>query len=237
MQAEMIAWQSDYHHAEGEYQRMNEELLQEVPLASQAESRPESVNPPAVSFPPVFNTQFTVPVVSSSPQSIGQASGQAMDAEIQAKWASLSALRKSYPGAPPPANWVPQGVNVSTSAVQSSQATIPQFFNFIGSNAGNVLVTTGAPIMPFAISQIKEKSPPSSVPEPPSKSGWVWSELAQKWLKTPELIEKERAARLHEIVEEETQRSITEECTQNSGTTISPSEAARIKAEVQGVMK
>ena len=31
MQAEMIAWQSDYHHAEGEYQRMNEELLQEIP--------------------------------------------------------------------------------------------------------------------------------------------------------------------------------------------------------------
>ena len=107
MQVEMIAWQSDYHHAEGEYQRMNEELLQEIPLASPAESRPESVNPPAVSFPPVSNTQFTVPVVLSSPQSIGQTSGQAMDAEIQAKWASLSALRKSYPGAPPPTNWVP----------------------------------------------------------------------------------------------------------------------------------
>ena len=45
MQAEMIEWQSDYHAAEGEYQRMNEELLQEIPLTSQAESRPKSVNP------------------------------------------------------------------------------------------------------------------------------------------------------------------------------------------------
>ena len=59
--------------------------------------------------------------------------------------------------------------------------------------------------MPFAISQIKEKSPPNFVPEPPSKSGWVWSELAERSLKTAELIEKERAARLHGIVEEEIQ--------------------------------
>ena len=94
MQAEMIAWQSDYHHAEGEYQRMNEKLLQEIPLASQAETRPEPVNPPAISFPPVSNTQLTVPIVLSLLQSIGQTSGQAMDTEIQTKWASLSALRK-----------------------------------------------------------------------------------------------------------------------------------------------
>ena len=67
MQAEMIAWQSDYHRAEGEYQRMNEELLQEIPLASQAETRPEPINPPAIFFPPASNTQCTVPVVLSSP--------------------------------------------------------------------------------------------------------------------------------------------------------------------------
>ena len=84
MQSEIIAWQTEYHDAEGEYQRMNEELLQEVPLASQAELRPESVNPPAVSFPPMFSTQFTVPAVVSSPQS----SGQAMEADIQARWAN-----------------------------------------------------------------------------------------------------------------------------------------------------
>ena len=34
MQSEMITWQTEYHDAEGEYQRMNEDLLQEVPLAS-----------------------------------------------------------------------------------------------------------------------------------------------------------------------------------------------------------
>ena len=115
-----------------EYQRMNAELLQEVPLASEAGLRPVTVNPPIVSFPPVISTQFTVPAVVSSPQS----SGQAMEAEIQARWANLSPLKKSNPGAPPPANWVPEGINVSKSAVQDSQATIPQFFNFNGSSSG-----------------------------------------------------------------------------------------------------
>ena len=57
-----------------------------------------------------------------------------MDADIQAKWANLSALRKSYPGAPPPANWGSQGFNVSTSVAQDSQAKIPKFFNFVGSS-------------------------------------------------------------------------------------------------------
>ena len=32
-------------------------------------------------------------------------------------------------------NWFPEGLNV-TSEVQVSQATIPQFFNFIGSSSG-----------------------------------------------------------------------------------------------------
>ena len=69
MQAEMIAWQDEYQNAEGEYQRMNAELLQEVPLASEAELRPGPVNPPTISLPPVISTQFTVPAVISSPQS------------------------------------------------------------------------------------------------------------------------------------------------------------------------
>ena len=72
MQAEMIAWQGEYQNAEGEYQRMNAELLQEVPLASEAELRPRPVNPPTISFPPVISTQFTVPAVISTPQSSGK---------------------------------------------------------------------------------------------------------------------------------------------------------------------
>ena len=59
-----------------------------------------------------------------------------MDADIQARWANVSVLRKSYPGAPPLANWGSMGFNASTSVVQDSQARIPQFFNFMGSSSG-----------------------------------------------------------------------------------------------------
>ena len=95
-----------------------------------------------------------------------------MDAEIQAKCASLPALRKSYPGCAAPSKLGSAG-SLMYQHLQFNllKQPIPQFFNFIGSNAENVPVTIGAPIMPFAVSEIKEKSPPSSIPEPPSKSG------------------------------------------------------------------
>ena len=136
MQEEMVTWQTSYQNAEGEYHRMNEELLQEIPLSAPANVRPENaVNPPVFSSPLVSTPQNAVPTSVNLPSSSGQSAGQAMDADIQARWANLSALRKSYPGAPPPANWGSQGFNVSTSVAQDSQAKIPQFFNFIGSNA------------------------------------------------------------------------------------------------------
>ena len=53
MQEEMVTWQTGYQNAEGEYQRMNEELFQEIPLSAPAEVRPEiAVTPPVVSVPP-----------------------------------------------------------------------------------------------------------------------------------------------------------------------------------------
>ena len=55
MQQEMNAWQSGYHDAEEEYREMNEQILKEVPLASQAEIRPiMTENPPTVSIPLAF---------------------------------------------------------------------------------------------------------------------------------------------------------------------------------------
>ena len=36
MQEDMVAWQAGYHQAQREYQEMNEQLLQEVPLSSPA---------------------------------------------------------------------------------------------------------------------------------------------------------------------------------------------------------
>ena len=41
MQEDMVSWQAGYHEAEREYQEMNEQLMQEVPLSAPAETRPE----------------------------------------------------------------------------------------------------------------------------------------------------------------------------------------------------
>ena len=41
MQEDRVAWQSGYHDAEREYQEMNTQLLQEFPVSTQAEVRPE----------------------------------------------------------------------------------------------------------------------------------------------------------------------------------------------------
>ena len=46
------------------------------------------------------------------------------------------------------------------------------------------------------------------IPEPPSKPGWYWSELSERWFKTPELLEKERLAGEQANAEEEVESSI-----------------------------
>ena len=132
MQEEMIAWQAGYQEAEREYEEMNEDLLKEVPLPAQAVRPQGVVNSLPVSIPLVPTSQFTIPSPGRLPYSTA---GPSMEDTRQSDWARLSALKKSYPGAPPPVNWFPEGLNV-TSAVQVSQATIPQFFNFIGSSSG-----------------------------------------------------------------------------------------------------
>ena len=85
-----------------------------------------TVNPPMISIPPAGPSQFTsLSTFSIPPPSVPFVEGRddhTMDEAMKAKWAKFSAMR----------------ANVSTSAVQAPQATIPQFFNFIGSNAGNV---------------------------------------------------------------------------------------------------
>ena len=214
MQAEMIAWQDEYQNAEGEYQRMNSELLQEVPLASEAELRLGPVNPPPVSFPPIISTQFAVPTIISSPQS----SGQAMEAEIQARWSNLSPLKKSYLGAPPPANWVPEGINVSKSAVQDSQATIPQFFNFIGSTSGIPQPTVQPPANMERNTSIFNL--PQTVGFPPSLLDTYSQQMREMRGTTkpqPTVSERENSM---------------QDAEQYSGTEISSGEAARIRDEV-----
>ena len=65
----MNAWQSGYQDAKAEYKEMNEQILKEVPLASQAEIRPAiRVHPPTVSIPPAGPSQFTSLPTFSIPQ-------------------------------------------------------------------------------------------------------------------------------------------------------------------------
>ena len=85
---------------------------------------------------------------------------------------------------------------------------------------------------------------PISIPEPPSKTSWFWSALSNRWLKTPELIEKEKLAELKAATEDEAESSI-KKGSQTSGsnratigeTTISTSEAAMIRKEVQSAIR
>ena len=214
----MVAWQSGYQDAEREYQNMNEQILQEVSLPAPA-VRPEgSVNPPPVSIPPVSTSQFTVPSAENVPQSSGQSSGQAvgqsMDEDIQARWAKVSALRKSYPGAPPPANWGSMGFNVTTPMTQAAQAQIPQFFNFIGSSSGVSQAAIQAPASVEGNTTLFNL--PKTVGFPP--------ELLEVYGRQ---MRKVRGPVESQPTVEETETSTQEE-EQYSGTEISPEEAARI---------
>ena len=133
----------------------------------------------------------------------------------------LSTLKKSYPGAPPPANWFPEGLNV-ISAAQVSQATIPQFFNFIGSSSG---------MMPPTVQISTGMEQNTSVPD-----------LYQTVVFPPKLLEtysqqmeKVRGSKLPQPTVREPERSIPDE-DQYSGTEVSSREAAQIREQVQGIM-
>ena len=84
-----------------------------------------------------------------------------MDAGLHAEWVTVQALKKPYPGAPlPSVTMGSKGFNVGSSG-QDSQAQIPQFFNFIGSNAGNKTPSVNVPANP----SIKPKSVLDTTPE------------------------------------------------------------------------
>ena len=112
-----------------------------------------------------------------------------------------------------------KGLNVGSSG-QDSQARIPQFFNFVGSNAVNK-----TPVNVAAARSMKSKSIPDTTPEIQCEKGWYISSFDVKKKMTadnPALLEQERAE-LERIVEEES-------------STISAEEEAQIREEVRAVM-
>ena len=118
--------------------------------------------------------------------------------------------------------------NVSTSSVQAPQATIPQFFNFIGSSAGNEQSVRKAPVNIFV-----PLSTPESYPETQCEPGYYMCPFdgTKKMTDDNPLVWEKRR--------EEVQKSLDQYSagTISHGTTISPLEEARIWAEVRTVMK
>ena len=105
---------------------------------------------------------------------------------------------------------------------------IPQFFNFMGSSAGNVQSVKKTPTTIFVPPSI-----PVTYPETQRESGYYicpFDGTKKMTANNPLVLEKQR---------EELQKSLEqyEETLQYSGTTISPSEVARIKGEVRKEMQ
>ena len=120
------------------------------------------------------------------------------------------------------------GFNASTSVVQDSQARTSQLFNFIGPSAGNEQSVRKAPVnisVPFAT--------PVTYPETQWEPGCYicpFDGTKKMTADNPLVLEKRR---------EELQKSLDQygEGTISHGTTISPSEEARIREEIHTVMK
>ena len=137
----------------------------------------------------------------------------------------MSTLRKSYLGAPPPANWGSQGFNVSTN-VQRSQARIPQFFNFIGSGTDDVQVanktfvnvfTSSPQILNFVLEEHLEAR---------CEAGYyIYPFDGAKKMTTNNPLALE-------IQRKEVQKALEQE----ESSTVSTEEPARVRAEVRAVM-
>ena len=124
MQEEMLRWQDDVNEAEQGYERMEEELLKEIPIPNQPEM-PQTSNPPTVPINPL-QVPVTSPLQPIPEGSVVQAQSITpceMDRNIQIRWSKL--MEMQTPVKPSTLSSVPIG--------GTSQATNPQFFE-MGSN-------------------------------------------------------------------------------------------------------
>ena len=125
MQEDMISWQQDYRNEEEQFQELQDQLLQEVPLVETERVQNEGTIPPVVSTPlttqPKMPTIVEEPAVQTEDQSeVPQKFGEEMSPEE--RWRRL--VTES---AIPPE----RGNNVNVPG--EGQSKIPQFFNASGS--------------------------------------------------------------------------------------------------------
>ena len=96
----MDYWQMPENpNVEAEHQRLNEELLKEVPLSVPVTLGPMTENAsPVISFP-----QVVTPVSSSSQaKNVPPPQGWSMNGSENVEWVTGTALSKPYPSAPTP---------------------------------------------------------------------------------------------------------------------------------------
>ena len=128
----MDSWQMPENPTvEAEHQRLNKELLKEVPLPIPVTSGPMAENKnPVISFP-----QVVTPVSSSSQaRNLPQPQGWSMNDSKNVEWVIGTALLKPYPGGPTPL--AASGFNLRQKGQDAQekgqapgvQTTIPKYF-------------------------------------------------------------------------------------------------------------
>ena len=151
---------------------------------------------------------------------------------MHAEWVTVQALKKPYPGAPlPPVIMGWKGFNVGSSG-QDSQARIPQFFNFVGSSDADAQA-----VRKTSVNASVPPSVPMTYPNMQSEPGYYISPFdGEKRMREDNLtfVEQQRAE-WNKIKQQSAEWSRSMD--KYSGTTISPSEEARIREEVRTVMK
>ena len=137
LQEEMVSWQTGYHEEEEEYANLNEQLLQEVPLAPVNPEPTVNVSLPEV---PTFSKKApvnpiphmqTIPeetILSGSSNQPVQDLNKEQEQDMQNRWKKLAGVSGSMD--------VPTINYKDGRWIQASQSTIPQFFGNNGSQPG-----------------------------------------------------------------------------------------------------
>ena len=142
LQEEMVSWQTGYQEEEEQYANLNEQLLQEVPLAPVNPEPTVNVSLPEV---PTFSKKAPVnpiPHMQSIPEEtvLPESSNQPVqdlndeqEQDMQNRWKKLAGVSRSMdtPLAQLPTMQIKNG-----QWIPASQSTIPQFFGSHGSQAG-----------------------------------------------------------------------------------------------------
>ena len=142
LQEEMVTWQTEYQEGEAYYDKMNEQLLQEVPLAPVNKEPTVKMNPPEVTtarnkVPADPKTPMpTIPEERTLPE-LGTSQGMELtpeeEAEVNQRWEIITNKPRSMDVNGP----TPQNIKYrNVQADQAAQTMISQFFAEAGSKTG-----------------------------------------------------------------------------------------------------